>query len=61
MSETPASTDRPAPLVGEHTRDILAEFGFSAREIDGFLASGAAAQATESEDVSERRAGVAAA
>jgi crotonobetainyl-CoA:carnitine CoA-transferase CaiB-like acyl-CoA transferase len=30
MSETPATIDRPAPLVGQHGREILAEFGLSA-------------------------------
>jgi crotonobetainyl-CoA:carnitine CoA-transferase CaiB-like acyl-CoA transferase len=54
MSETPAAIDRAAPLVGEHTREILAELGFSAREIDGFLASGAAAQAADEEMASRR-------
>ena len=29
MSETPATIDRPAPLVGQHGREILAEFGVS--------------------------------
>lgn len=33
---------RPAPARGEHTRELLAEFGFSAEEIQGFLQSGAA-------------------
>ena len=33
MSETPATIDRPAPLVGQHGREILAEFGVSAEEI----------------------------
>ena len=32
MSETPATIERPAPLVGQHGREILAEFGFS-REV----------------------------
>lgn len=43
MSETPATIDRPAPMVGEHTAEILAEFGFSQAEIDRFLASGSVA------------------
>jgi crotonobetainyl-CoA:carnitine CoA-transferase CaiB-like acyl-CoA transferase len=33
MSETPATIDRPAPLVGQHGREILAEFGVPAEEI----------------------------
>lgn len=33
MSETPATIDRPAPLVGQHGREILAEYGISEREI----------------------------
>ena len=33
MSETPATIDRPAPLVGQHGREILAEFGVPAQEI----------------------------
>jgi crotonobetainyl-CoA:carnitine CoA-transferase CaiB-like acyl-CoA transferase len=33
MSETPATIDRPAPLVGQHGREILAEFGVSKDDI----------------------------
>jgi crotonobetainyl-CoA:carnitine CoA-transferase CaiB-like acyl-CoA transferase len=33
MSETPATIDRPAPLVGQHGREILAEYGVPAEEI----------------------------
>jgi crotonobetainyl-CoA:carnitine CoA-transferase CaiB-like acyl-CoA transferase len=33
MSATPASIERPAPLVGEHTAEILSEFGFDTEEI----------------------------
>ncbi len=40
-SATPADTSRPAPLLGQHTREVLAEAGFSASEIDAMLASGA--------------------
>ncbi len=42
MSETPPSIERPAPLVGEHTREILAEFGVSSEDVDALLQSGAA-------------------
>ncbi|RUT32501.1 CoA transferase [Arsenicitalea aurantiaca] len=33
MSETQPTIDRPAPLVGQHGREILAEFGISAETI----------------------------
>ena len=44
MSATPASVERPAPLVGEHSREILADAGFAEHEIDAYLGSGAVAQ-----------------
>src|SRR5262249_30978057 len=34
LSETPADPSRRAPLLGEHTRSVLEEFGFSPDEID---------------------------
>jgi len=40
MSETPATIDRPAPLVGQHGREILAEFGVPPAEIEALVASG---------------------
>lgn len=43
MSETPATIERPAPLVGQHSAEILREFGWSADEIDGLAKSGAIA------------------
>jgi len=43
LSATPGRVTRPAPLLGEHTREVLAEFGFSAGEIERLLAEGAAA------------------
>ena len=39
MSETPATIERPAPLVGQHGREILAEFGFGKDEIAALEAS----------------------
>ena len=43
FSATPGRVARPAPCYGEHTREVLGEFGFSAPEIEALLASGAAA------------------
>ena len=40
MSETPARIDRPAPLVGQHGREILSEFGVPAAEIAALEAAG---------------------
>ncbi|NNJ74970.1 MAG: CoA transferase [Anderseniella sp.] len=34
---TPAGVKRPAPLLGEHTEEVLAEAGFSAEEIEAVL------------------------
>jgi crotonobetainyl-CoA:carnitine CoA-transferase CaiB-like acyl-CoA transferase len=45
LSETPATIDRPAPLVGEHTRAILSEFGYSEDEISAYLERGVIVQA----------------
>jgi crotonobetainyl-CoA:carnitine CoA-transferase CaiB-like acyl-CoA transferase len=41
-SETPATIRRPAPLVGQHTREVLREFGYADDEISAWLASGVA-------------------
>lgn len=40
MSETPPAISRPAPLVGEHGREILRQFGISADEIAELEAAG---------------------
>ncbi len=45
LSETPAVVERPAPLIGEHSVEVLREFGFDQAAIDRFLAAGAVAQA----------------
>jgi crotonobetainyl-CoA:carnitine CoA-transferase CaiB-like acyl-CoA transferase len=45
LSRTPGKVLRPAPVLGQHTREVLAEFGFSAAEIDALVASGAAVAA----------------
>jgi crotonobetainyl-CoA:carnitine CoA-transferase CaiB-like acyl-CoA transferase len=33
LSETPYRIDRPPPLLGEHTEEVLLEFGWSSEEI----------------------------
>ncbi len=43
FSATPGRVTRPAPCYGEHTREVLDEFGLSAPEIEALLASGSAA------------------
>ena len=43
-SATPGEIRRHAPLLGEHSVEVLREAGFGAAEIDAMLASGATAQ-----------------
>lgn len=40
FSVTPGSVTRSAPRLGEHNSEVLAEFGYSAEEIDRLRASG---------------------
>jgi crotonobetainyl-CoA:carnitine CoA-transferase CaiB-like acyl-CoA transferase len=40
LSATPGGVVRPAPLFGQHTREVLAEAGYSSSEIAAFLESG---------------------
>jgi alpha-methylacyl-CoA racemase len=42
LSRTPASIERPAPALGEHTAEILGDCGYSAEEIQALEESGAA-------------------
>lgn len=44
FSETPAAITRPAPLVGEHSKAILAEYGFDEEAIARFIEDGAVGQ-----------------
>jgi crotonobetainyl-CoA:carnitine CoA-transferase CaiB-like acyl-CoA transferase len=41
FSESPGGAPGPAPVLGQHTREVLAEHGFGAAEIDAMAASGA--------------------
>jgi alpha-methylacyl-CoA racemase len=45
FARSTTATPRPAPRVGQHTAEVLAEAGFSAAQIDALLAAGAAAGA----------------
>jgi formyl-CoA transferase len=42
MSATPLDPTRRAPLLGEHTDEVLASIGFSPDEIEQLRAAGAA-------------------
>src|SRR6266446_271831 len=41
FSETPGSVRRAAPVLGQHTREVLREHGFSDAETDQMVAAGA--------------------
>jgi crotonobetainyl-CoA:carnitine CoA-transferase CaiB-like acyl-CoA transferase len=40
FSATPATVTRPAPVLGEHTREVLREHGYADSDIDAFVAAG---------------------
>ncbi len=40
MSKTPLTPGRPAPLLGEHTREVLVDAGYAAAEIDALRDEG---------------------
>ncbi len=41
LSATPGGVTRGAPLYGEHTREVLSEYGYGAAEIDALIRDGA--------------------
>jgi len=45
LSRTPTRVERPAPRLGEHTREVLREYGCADAEIDQLVASGAVVEA----------------
>jgi hypothetical protein len=53
MSRTPGDPTRPAPAFGEHTREVLAEAGYSEEEIAAMLESGAAVALAERPHMAE--------
>lgn len=42
LSRTPGAAATPAPALGQHTREVLTDSGYTAAEIDTLLASGIA-------------------
>ncbi len=46
FSATPTRIARPAPLLGEHTREVLREYGYVDVEIDALIAGGVIEDAT---------------
>lgn len=40
FSRTPTQITRPAPMLGEHTREVLREYGYGDGEIDALLEAG---------------------
>ena len=40
FSATPTRVDRAAPLLGEHTRELLAAYGYASAEVDALVAQG---------------------
>jgi crotonobetainyl-CoA:carnitine CoA-transferase CaiB-like acyl-CoA transferase len=44
LSETPGKLRRPAPALGEHTREVLKAIGYSEERIGGLIAEGVAEQ-----------------
>jgi formyl-CoA transferase len=41
MSRTPPSIDRPPPVLGEHTEEILASLGYDSEKISSLRNQGA--------------------
>ena len=41
FSDPPAPVERGAPRMGEHTEEVLRDYGFSADEIVGLVRTGA--------------------
>jgi len=41
FSETPGGITRAAPLLGQHTREVLRDLGYGEAEIESLVAAGA--------------------
>lgn len=46
FSRTPTQITRPAPMLGEHTRELLKEHGYQDSDIDAFVAQGVIEEAS---------------
>lgn len=46
FSATPTKIDLPAPMLGEHSRELLHDYGYTDAQIDVFVADGVIAEAT---------------
>lgn len=44
FSATPAQITRPAPLLGQHTRELMKEFGYDDAQVDDFISRNAIAE-----------------
>ncbi len=53
FSETPGRVATPSPLFGQHTREVLAEFGYAAEEIDRLVETGAAIAGDDHKEAAE--------
>ena len=40
LADTPARVDRPSPLLGQHSEEVLLEFGWSTDEVSDLLEKG---------------------
>jgi crotonobetainyl-CoA:carnitine CoA-transferase CaiB-like acyl-CoA transferase len=45
LGRTPAAVRRAPPVLGEHTREILKEIGYTKSEVENLLSDGTAAEA----------------
>jgi alpha-methylacyl-CoA racemase len=54
LSRTPGKVEEPAPALGEHTREVLAEVGYGEEEIDALMEDGAVAGPTAGSEAAFR-------